>query len=285
MDDARGRSGHGDHGLRELEDREFGRVAEVDRPGHLVRRVHQANQAGYEVVDVAEGAGLPAVAVDRDVLVPQRLDDEVRDHPAVVGMHPGAVGVEDAGDLDPQPVLSPVVEEQRFGAALSLVVAGARPDRIDVAPIGFGLRVDRRIAVDLGRRGLQDARFDPLGEAQHVDRADDAGLRGLHGIVLVMDRGGGAGEVEDAVDLDEQRQADVVPHQFETRMPHQVADVPPRARVEVVDAEHLLATRQQRFAKMRADEAGSPRYKVASPPHSTLHMPFSEGRIEALRKR
>ena len=64
-------------------------------------------------------------------------------------VHARAVGVEDARDLDLELVLAMIVEEQRLGAALALVVAGARTDRIDVAPVVLGLRVHRGIAVDL----------------------------------------------------------------------------------------------------------------------------------------
>ena len=71
-------------------------------------------------------------------------------------MHARPVGVEDPGDLDRQTVLAVIVEEQGFGAALALVVAGARPDRVDVAPIALGLRVDLRVAIDLAGRGLED---------------------------------------------------------------------------------------------------------------------------------
>ena len=94
----------------------------------------------------------------------QRLDDEVRHHAAVVGMHARAVGVEDARDLDAHFVLPPVVEEQRLGAALAFVVAGARADRIDVAPVVLGLRMNVRVAVDLGGRRLKNFRAQPLGQ-------------------------------------------------------------------------------------------------------------------------
>ena len=47
----------------------------------------------------------------------------------------------------------------------------------------------------------------------------------LHGIVLVVDRRGRAGEVVDLVDLDVERERHVVAHQLEARMPHQMIDV------------------------------------------------------------
>ena len=117
--------------------------------------------------------------------------------------------------LGGQLVLAHVVEDQRLGAALALVVAGAQPDRIDVAPVVFALRMHRRIAVDFGGRGLQKLDLQPLGQPQHVDRADDAGLGRLHGIELIMDRRGRTGEIVDLVDLDIERKRDVVAQQFE----------------------------------------------------------------------
>ena len=96
----------------------------------------------------------------------QRLDDEVGDDPAVVGVHARAVGVEDAGDLDAQAVLAAVVEEQGLGAALAFVVAGAEADGVDVAPVVFGLRVDFGVAVDLAGGGLEDLGLGALGEAR-----------------------------------------------------------------------------------------------------------------------
>ena len=82
-------------------------------------------------------------------------------------MHARAVGVEDARHLDADAVLAVVVEEQRLGAALALVVAGARTDRVDVAAIGLRLRVHERVAVNLAGRGVEDACARALGQAQH----------------------------------------------------------------------------------------------------------------------
>ena len=70
--------------------------------------------------------------MDRDVLVVQRLNDEIGNDTAVVGLHARAVGIEDSGDLDLQSVLAPIVEEQGLGATLAFVIARARANRIDV---------------------------------------------------------------------------------------------------------------------------------------------------------
>src|SRR5207248_4458873 len=98
---------------------------------------------------IAEAAGLGAIAIDRDVLAVQRLRDEVRNHPAVIGVHAWPVGVEDPHHLDSQPVLAPVIEEQSLGTALALIVARTHTDRVHTTPIALGLRMDFGVAIDL----------------------------------------------------------------------------------------------------------------------------------------
>ena len=169
-------------------------------------------------------------------------------------MHARPVGVEDPRDLDLQPVLAEIVEEQRLGAALALVVAGTRADRVDVAPVLLGLRVYRGIAVDLGGRRLQDRDPQPLGEAEHVDRAEDAGLGGLHRIVCIVLGRGRAGEIVDLVDLDIERERHVMTHQLEVRIGQQMRDVVPGAGEEIVDAQHVMALVEQAFAQVRTEE-------------------------------
>jgi hypothetical protein len=243
--------------LGEFADRDLHRIADVDRAGDVVRRVHQPHRAVDEVVHVAERARLQPLAIERDGLAAERLHDEVGDHAAVVGVHARPVGVEDAQHLDAQPVLAVVVEEQRLGAALAFVVAGADADRVDVAPVVLALRVHLRVAVDLAGRGLQDLGLHALGQAEHVDGTVHAGLGGLHRVVLVVHRRGRAGEVVDLVDLDVERKGHVVAQQLEARMADQVLDVAPRTGEEVVDAQHVVAAFEQLLAQVRAQEAGT----------------------------
>jgi nucleoside-diphosphate-sugar epimerase len=79
-------------------------------------------------------------------------------------------------------MLPVIVEEQCFGRALALVVAGANSQWVDVPPIAFRLRVNRRIAIDFAGRGLKDASARALGQAEHVDGAMDAGFQRLNRI-------------------------------------------------------------------------------------------------------
>lgn len=79
----------------------------------------------------------------------QCLNGEVGHHAPVFGVHPRAVGVEDTGDLDPHIVLALVVEDQRLAASRVLIAARPRPERVDIAAVILGLRMDFQIAIDL----------------------------------------------------------------------------------------------------------------------------------------
>src|SRR6185437_14862530 len=233
------------------------RVAEIDRPRDVVRRRHQADEALDEIVDIAEGAGLRAVAIDGDRLALERLNDEVRHDTAIIGVHARPVGIEDARHADPELVLPVIIEEQRLRAALALVIAGARPDRVDVAAVVLALRMDDGIAIDLGGRRLEDLGAHALGKSQHVDRAADAGLGRLDRVELVVDGRGRASEIVDLVDLDIEREADIVAHRLEIRVRQQMRDVGLAPGEVIVDAEYVVAPGQQALAEMRAEEAGA----------------------------
>lgn len=142
IDDFRFRASQGFDGLGQLNHDELAGVAAVDRVGEVFERVHQANEAFDQVVHIAKRASLRAVDVEGDRLALQRLDNEVAHHAAIVGVHARAIGVEDVRNLDVHAVLTAVVEEQGFGAAFAFVVTGTRADRIDLAPVAFGLGMD-----------------------------------------------------------------------------------------------------------------------------------------------
>src|SRR5690606_31965749 len=110
---------------------------------------HKSHHTVEKVVDVAEGPRLAAIAIDRDRLAQQCLYDEIRHDATVLAMHARAVGVEYAHDLDRHALLAVIVEEQRLGCALSLVVAGTRSYRIAVPPILLDLRMNGRGAGNL----------------------------------------------------------------------------------------------------------------------------------------
>ena len=57
--------------------------------------VHQTNQPLKQIPDIAERAGLAAIAVQPHRFAPLGLNDEITHHPAVVYEHARAIVVED----------------------------------------------------------------------------------------------------------------------------------------------------------------------------------------------
>ncbi len=240
---------------RDLLDRHLLRIADVDRV--VLLRQHQADDAVDEIADVAEAARLRAVAEHRDVLVGERLRDERRHGAAVTDAHARTIGVEDADDLGVDLVEAAVRHRHRFGEPLGFVVDAARPDRVDVAPVGFLLRMLERIAVDLGGRGDHERRALRLGEAERLVRAERADLQRRDRQLEVVDRAGRARPVQHvvhgAVDVDVV--GDVVADELEIAIA-QVRDVGEVAGQQVVDADHREAAIEQLFRQVRSDEAG-----------------------------
>src|SRR5262249_4946109 len=90
------------------------------------------------------------------------------------------------------------------------------------------------------------------------DGAVHAGLGRLHGIALVVNGRGRAGEVVDFVHLDIKRKRDVVAQELKTGTPNQVIDIPLGTREEIVEAYNVMAGVQQAIAKMGSKKTGAP---------------------------
>ena len=102
-------------------------------------------------------------------------------------MHARSIGIEDARNLDFQPVLAMIIEKERFGATLALVVARSDPDGVHMAPIIFGLGMNVGIAINFAGRSLKDFALQALGKAENVDGTVDGRLDRLHRIMLIVD--------------------------------------------------------------------------------------------------
>ena len=151
---------------------------------------------------------------------------------AVVGPHPGAEGVEDPDDARVDPLLAQVGHGERLGVALGLVVDAARADRVDVPPVGLGLGMHERIAVDLGGGGEEEPGALDLREAERVVGAVGAHPQRVQRQPRVVDRAGRRGHVVDEVDrlVDLVVRRDVDHPELEVRAVGDVLDVAERAR-------------------------------------------------------
>jgi len=130
-------------------------------------------------------------------------------------MHSGTIGIENPCHFDLDLILSMIIEEQGFGTSLPFVIAGTRSNTIDISPIGFRLRMDRRVSIDLGGRGLKDLGSQSFGQPEHIDGPMDVYFRGLNGVILIMNRRGRTGKIINFIHLDIEREGDVVTKEFE----------------------------------------------------------------------
>src|SRR5438876_2986011 len=255
VDDLALRAGDAKDRLREVVHRELVRIAEVHR--QVLVGLRERDETADQIVHVAKASRLRPVAEHCERFALERLPDKRRNRATVVRPHPRSVRVEDPRDRRVDSLLPVVGHRHRLGVALRLVVDAARADGIDVAPVGLRLRMHLRVAVDLARRGEEEAGALELRETQRVVRAVRAHLEGLQRQPRVVDRAGRAREVVDELDrlLDPEVLRHVLVHECEA-LASEVLDVLERSRVEVVHADNAEVLRDEVIAEMRAEEPG-----------------------------
>src|SRR5262245_50293120 len=97
--------------LCQIEHRKLVGVPNIDRASELRRCCHHPLQALDKVINVAERTGLLPVAIYRNVLALERLNNEVANYSTIIRVHPWPVRVENPNNFDLQTVLPPVVEK------------------------------------------------------------------------------------------------------------------------------------------------------------------------------
>ena len=97
------------------------------------------------------------------------------------------------------------------------------------------------IAIDLAGAGEQQAGADTARQAEHVVGAQEAGFGRFDGVVLVMHRRGGTGQVPNTVHLELDRLGHVVTDKLEARMADPLGNIRLAAGKVVVEANNFLA--------------------------------------------
>ena len=176
-------------------------------------------------------------------------------------MHVRAIGIEDPRHSYVEFVLSAIVVEQRLSAAFAFIVAGPRVGDVHETAVVFRLRMRFGIAINFAGRSLEDTCVQALRKPQHVNRSDHACLCRLNRIVLVVNRGGGAGEIVDFVDFHVEPKRNVMPHHFERWVVHEPRQIVPLARKIVVDTEDIAPLGEQFGAQIRTQKSGAARHE------------------------
>ena len=94
-----------------------------------------------------------------------------------------------------------IVEKKRLSTTFSFVRARHWVYRVYVSAIVFTLGMHRGITINLAGWRLQNLGLQALRQPRPINASMDRGLRGLNRNEPVMDRGGGAGEIGNLVNL------------------------------------------------------------------------------------
>ena len=182
------------------------------------------------------------IAIDGDVFAAQRLHDKIGYHAPIIWMHPRTVCVEDTRNLYLHSMLSIIVKEQSLCAALTLIIAGARTNRVHISPILFTLRMHLGIAVDFRCRGLENFGTHALGQTEHIDCAMNRCLGGLNRVKLIVYWAGWTRQIENLIDFYKQRKRHIVAHHFKSRVAQKVGNICASPSEEIIHAQDIGST-------------------------------------------
>src|ERR1035437_3314799 len=243
----------------EFQNRHLARIPQVHRIPFLGE--HQPGQPLHHVAHVTEAARLRAIAKDREGLAAQGLIQKCRHHAAVVQLHARAVSIEDARDVRPHAMLAVIRHGEGFGETLAFVVAGARPHRVYVPPVGLHLRMDQRVAVTSRRGGHQVSRAFFASQFQHAARPHRPHVQRFDGMLQIVLGAGRTSHVHHTVDgtLDRERLRDVPLDKTEPRLAFEMSQVAAVPRQKIIQRHHAMAIPQKTVAHVRSDESRGPR--------------------------
>lgn len=122
------------------------------------------------------------------------------------------------------------------------------------------------VPIHLTRTGEQKPCPNSLGKSQHIKSTHHIGLNGLDWVILIMNRGGRAGQVVDLIDLQQNRLNDVMPNELEPRVPKMVHQIILPPGKEIINHNHVVAPVKELVNKMRPNEPSTAGDDNSEPP-------------------
>ena len=110
-------------------------------------------------------------------------------------------------------------------------------------------------------KSMQNSSSNPLGQTEDIDRTDAGCLDGLNRVVLIGHWRRRTGQIVNLIALDHKRIDDVMPHEFESRMPHQMPDVALPPCKQIIKTDDFVTAFEQTLAKMTAKKTSAARHK------------------------
>ena len=229
----------------------------------MVASLSASLNRGHNIVNIAETALLPPVAVDLKRFMRQRPLREARQDHAVLPDLPRTDRVEQAKQRDRQADFGMIGEGEklvdRLGRGIAPAAAPGRPgERIVI----FAERKRDALPIDLGGGGDQDAPAITAGRLQDHFRTADVDLNGIDRPVDDVAHSDGRRQMKNDVafahePVDDVDIANVFDGEIEVREGRQAFNIFEPTGGEIIDNGHLVAGFQQAFRKVTADEAGA----------------------------
>ncbi len=95
------------------------------------------------------------------------------------------------------------------------------------------------VTINFASRCLKNFCFYSFRETKHIDRTVHISFCGLNWITLIMNRGRRAGKIIDFIHLHVQWKSNIMPNQFEVRLPNKVSNIITRTAIKIVDAQNI----------------------------------------------
>ena len=121
------------------------------------------------------------------------------------------------------------------------------------------VRMDERIAVNFRSGRDKEARFFVHREAERLVRAERADFQGLNRQLQIINRAGGRREMPDEIHrpFEKNKLGNVLLDELEIRIAAEVRDVVHAAGDKIVNADDLVAARNEEVGQVRAEKTGS----------------------------
>jgi len=136
-------------------------------------------------------------------------------------------------------MLPMIIEEQGFSTAFAFVITGANADTIDISPIAFRLGMNVGVAVHFRCGRLKNPGPKSLSKTEHVDGSVNVDLGGLHGVILIMDRRSGTGQVKNFIHLQIKGKGYIVSDQFEIGIIEKVYNVALGPGIKIIHTNNI----------------------------------------------
>lgn len=223
--------------------------------------LHHGNESVDKIINIQKCSRLFSSAIDRNIAVLKRLNDEIANHPSVIPPNSWSVRIEYSNDTGIDSMHSVIVGKDRFCRPFSFGIARPLPYRVHVTKIRFALGLHFGISVYFGRRREQNSCLRFHCEIQYVLRSEDVRHHRGNRIHSIYCRRCRTGQVINLIQFIRlERLVDVMLYERKSRTNQKVGNILLHSSAQIIQASDFVSFIQKSTAKMRSQKTGSTGY-------------------------